>query len=204
MKLFYLPGAGSLAPHIALKHAGASFSIDKVNLKTGMTESGADFQTINPRGYVPALELPGGEIVTECAAILQWIADEHPETKLAPPAGDFKRVRMNEALSFIASELHKAFAPFFGPKEATEAARPAAEKNLSKQLDRFEAMLADGRPYLLGDDYSVADIYAFVVLFWTNFVQFSLEPWPRTTAFMERIGAKPAVQDALADEGLTG
>ncbi|MBP8265616.1 MAG: glutathione transferase GstA [Zoogloea sp.] len=200
MKLYYSPGACSLSPHIVLCEAGLDFTIEKVNLRTKETESGRDFSTINPKGYVPALELDGGEVLTEGPAIVQYVADLVPEKKLVPPAGTLARTRVQEWLNFIGTELHKNFTPLFNPA-STDDIRNAAQANIARRLP-IAATALDAHPYLIGDSFSVADAYLFTVLSWTGFVKVDITPWPSLAAFVERMKARPGVQAALAAEGL--
>jgi glutathione S-transferase len=200
--LYFSPGACSMAAHIVLIEAGGAYALERTDTKSGRTESGADYAAVNPRGYVPALQLEDGTVITENLAILQFLADQHPTKKLAPPPGGMARVRSQESLSFLSSELHKAFSPFFSGRELSPVEKDAAAKKLNRAIGHFEAMLADGWANLGGEDFSIADAYAFVILNWTNFIGVSLEPWPRTRAFVQRIGARPAVQRALREEGL--
>ena len=165
MKLFYAPGACSLSPHIVLRELGLPFALEAVDLKTKTTEAGADFAAINPKGYVPALQLDDGEVLTEGAAIVQYLADRHAPGTLAPVAGTVERARLNGHLNFISAELHKGFGPLFNPGLAPEA-RAAALANLARKLDVAEAALADGRAHLTGPDFTIADAYLFVVLSW--------------------------------------
>ncbi|HQE38820.1 MAG TPA: glutathione transferase GstA [Zoogloea sp.] len=200
MKLYYSPGACSLSPHIVLCEAGLDFTIEKVNLRTKETESGRDFSAINPKGYVPALELDGGEVLTEGPAIVQYVADLVPEKKLVPPAGTLARTRVQEWLNFIGTELHKNFTPLFNPA-STDDIRNAAQANIARRLP-IAATALDAHPYLIGDSFSVADAYLFTVLSWTGFVKVDITPWPSLAAFVERMKARPGVQAALAAEGL--
>lgn len=202
MKLYYTPGACSLSPHIVLREAGFEFETEKVHLDTHKTESGADFYSINPKGYVPALMLDDGQVLTEGGAIVQYLADLRPETGLAPPPGTLERARMQELLIFIAAELHKAYGALFSPA-ASEDAKKAARENVARRLDHIERQLADGRPYLLGQQLSVADIYLFVVARWAEPMGIGLERWPKLAAFIERIGSREAVEAALRAEGQT-
>lgn len=201
MKLYYSPGACSLSPHIALIEAGLPFTIEKVDTGASRTETGDDFTAINARGYVPALRLDSGDVLTEGAAIVQFIADLRPAAGLAPPAGTLARARLHEALNFIASELHKAFAPLFRPA-TDEPGKEQARSAVAKKLDQVEAMLSDGRPHLLGDGFSVADGYLFTVVNWTGHVGVALDPWPNLRGFMARMAQRPAVRQAMAAEGL--
>lgn len=200
MKLYYSPGACSLSPHIVLREAGLDITIEKVNLRTKETESGANYAAINPKGYVPALQLDDGELLTEGPAIVQYVADLVPEKKLAPPAGTLARARLQEWLTFIGTELHKSFSPLFNPA-ASDDMREAARANLARRFPIAAAAL-DAKPYLLGDEFSVADAYLFTVLSWAGLVGVDISPWPSLGAFAERIKARPAVQAALKAEGL--
>ncbi len=201
MKLYYAPGACSLSPHISLREAGADFEIVKVDTATHRTETGADFKTINPKGYVPALVLESGDVVTEGAAVVQYIADRFPAAKLAPANGTLERTRLHEQLNFISSELHKAFSPLFS-KTASAEAKDAATAQVAKRFENVESLLSDGRPHLLGDAFSVADAYLFTVVNWGSVTGVSLDPWPHLTAYMQRIGERPAVRAAMQAEGL--
>ncbi len=201
MKLYYLPGACSLASHIALREAGASFDLDKLDNATKKTEAGVDFLAINPKGYVPVLALNDNEVLTEGAAILQYIADQHPDAGLAPAGGTLARARVNEYLNYISSELHKAFGPLFNPASSDDE-KTAAKANVTRKLDYVEKLLSDGRPYLMGDAFSVADIYLFVVANWTGPTGIGLDSWPNIAAFQQRIAGREAVQAALKAEGL--
>ena len=202
MKLYYKPGACSLASHIALIEAGIPIVLEQVDTEAGLTASGEDFSKINVNGYVPALQTAGGEIVTENPAVLQYIADLKPEAKLAPASNSFERVRLQEVLNFISSELHKAFSPFFSDEELTEQSRAEAEGRVGRRIEHIEQRLADGRQFLLGSDFTVADAYGFVVINWANFVGIDLAPWPKTQAFLERIQSRPSVIKAMTAEGL--
>ena len=199
MKLFYAPGACSLSPHIVLRELGLPFALEAVDLGTKKTASGADFRAINPKGYVPALQLDDGEVLTEGAAIVQYLADKYAPGTLAPVAGTVERARVNAHLNFIAAELHKAFGPLFNPALTPEA-REAAVANLGRKLDVVENVLADGRPYLTGPDFTVADAYLFVILSWTPNFGVDLAHWPHLGGFSQRVGARAAVQAAMAAE----
>ncbi|MBA4223859.1 glutathione transferase GstA [Bosea sp. (in: a-proteobacteria)] len=201
MKLYYAPGACSLSPHIALREAGLPFALEKVDTKTKTTETGADFTTVNPRGYVPALELDNGEVLTEGAAIVQYIADLKPEAEIAPKAGTLARARLQEELNFVSSELHKGFSPLFNTTDS-EANREAAKQKLARRFDNVEAKLADGRSYLLGERFSVADGYLFTVANWGGHVGFPLDRWPKVRALMARVAERATVQAAMQAEGL--
>jgi len=201
MKLYYLPGACSLASHIALREAGAAFDLERLDKASKKTESGADYLAINPKGYVPALALDDGEVLTEGVAILQYIADENPKTALAPAAGSRERVRLQEHLNYVSSELHKAFSPLFNPK-SSEADKADAKTKVAEKLNLVEKLLSDGRSYLVGDGFTVADAYLFVVVNWAFPSGIGLDSWPHVAAFHQRVAAREAVQAALKAEGL--
>ncbi len=201
MKLFYSPGACSLSPHIVLHELGLPFTLEAVDLRTKKTASGADFAIVNPKGYVPALQLESGEVLTEGSAIVQYLVDKHAPGTLAPPAGTLERAHLNGHLNFISAELHKAFSPLFNPALAPEA-REAAIAALARKLDVVEAALADGRPYLTGSVFTVADAYLFVVLSWSSHLGVDLTPWSRLVDFSRRVLARSAVQAAMTAEGL--
>jgi glutathione S-transferase len=201
MKLYYSPGACSLASHITLREAGAAFDLEKVDVKQKKTEHDADFWAINPKGYVPALALDSGEVLTEGAAILQYIADQHPAAGLAPTAGTLQRARLQEQLNFVATELHKAFTPLFNPA-ASDADKAAGRQRVEQRLGLIEKQLVDGRSFLLGDSFSVADAYLFVVAGWTKHFGIDLAAWPQVAALCQRVAARKSVQAALKAEGL--
>lgn len=202
MKLYIKPGACSLASHIALNEADAKFSIEKVDTKEKRTESGEDFLTISPNGYVPALKLESGDILTEGPAILQFIADTNNAADLAPANGTVERARVNGYLNFVGSELHKAFTPFFSATPPEGEAREAAEAKVASRFDYVEKVLSDGRTFLTGDQFTIADAYLFVVSNWANFVNIDLKQWPNVAAFVARVAKRPAAQKALEAEGL--
>ena len=201
MKLFNKPGACSLASHIILHEVGATFSLDEVDTQAGRTKSGRDFKQLNPKGYVPALELETGEVLTEGASILQYIADQHPNKQLAPAAGTISRARMQEYLNYTSSELHKAFGPLFSDN-ATAAQKAEAQENVEKKIDYMTALLNEGQEYLVDNKFSVADAYMFVVLNWSNFVGVDLNKWPNIAAYVARIAARSSVKKAMQAEGL--
>ncbi|MCK9199562.1 MAG: glutathione transferase GstA [Gallionella sp.] len=200
MKLYYSPGACSFSPHVVLNESGLSFETEKVDLKAKMTESGIDYNTINPKSYVPALAMDNGELLTEGPAIVQYIADLVPEKKLAPPAGTLERYRLQEWLNYISSEIHKGFGPFFNPL-ASEEMKSATRLRLAKRF-AFAATALEGRDYLLGDTFTVADAYLFIMLRWTRSNGIDLSPWPALSAYFDRIAARPAVVATLKEEGL--
>jgi glutathione S-transferase len=199
MKLYYSPGACSLSPHIVLAEAGLAYSIEKVDLKAKKTESGADFFAVNAAGYVPALVLDNGEVLTEGPAIVQYLADQAPAKKLAPPPGSFERVRLQEALNFVSTELHKSFSPLFNPATPEEW-KTVVRGLIGRRLDVVEQKLA-GRDYLLGE-FSVADAYLFTVLGWGGMVGVDVGARPVLAAYRARVMARPAVQQAMKEEGL--
>jgi glutathione S-transferase len=202
MKLYFFPGACSLACHIALREAGATFDMEKVDGKTKKTASGADYLSVNPKGYVPTLALDTGQKLTEAAAILQYIADQNPGATLAPAAGTMERYRMIEWLNFIATEIHHNHTPLFKFAEKL----PDASKQVFKDdlAGRFEwlAKQLEGKRFLLGDTFSVADIYLFTVLNWPRYVGIDIAKWPALKEYHKRVGSRPAVQAALLAEGL--
>lgn len=200
MKLYYSPGACSLSPHIALREAGLSFDLALASTKTKKLADGSDFLAINPKGQVPALQLDGGEVLTEGPAIVQYIADQAPASGLAPAAGTLARYRLMEWLNFITSELHKSFSPLFTPGTSDDA-KAAAKARLMDRLGWVDTQLA-GKDYLMGDSFTVADGYLFTVTNWTNFVGMSISGLPNLAAFMGRVAARPKVQEALKAEGL--
>lgn len=202
MKLYYKPGACSLASHIVLQEAGIACELDRVDTEAGKTEQGLDFRAINPNGYVPALELEDGDVLTEGAAILQYLADRFPATGLAPQFGTLERAKMQQHLNFVASELHKAFSPFFAASPPQGPAKDAALSKLDDKMRVFDDHLSDGRAHLLGQKFSVADAYLFVVANWTNFLGIDLTQWPNVSAFVNRVAARPAAQAAMRAEGL--
>lgn len=200
MKLYYSPGACSLSAHIALHETGLPFEIDRLIKTTKMTVGGEDFMQINPKGYVPTIKLDDGSILTECAVVLQYIADQKPGSGLAPKAGTMERYRLQEWLNFISSELHKSFSPLFN-KDTTEDVKTNARNHLIKRLGHVETQLAN-KPYLMGDHFTVADAYLFVVVGWSKHVGFDLGPFPKLGEYMARVATRPAVQAAMKAEGL--
>jgi glutathione S-transferase len=202
MKLYYKPGACSMASHIILNELGVAFDLDKTDTEAGRTEAGDDFRQISPNGYVPALVTNGGDIVTENPAVLQYLADQAPDAGLAPAHGTLARTRLQELLNFVSSELHKSFGPFFSGVEMDDARREKAEAGVQRRAAYIESRLADGRDFLLGDTFTVADAYAFVVLNWAGFVGVNLDGHPKTQAYVARIAARPASIKAMIAEGL--
>lgn len=202
MKLYFSPGACSLSPHIVLLEAGLAFTTERVDIRNKLTASGADYRSINPKGYVPALELASGAVLTEGPAIVQYLADLAPASRLAPVAGTVEHYQLIEWLNYIGTELHKNYGPLFNPA-AGDDAKAGARALLSKRF-AYVALMLEGREYLVGERFSVADAYLFTVANWAQVVRFDLSAWPALQAFQQRIGARPAVQQALRDEGLLG
>ncbi|GAB6066854.1 glutathione transferase GstA [Methylothermus subterraneus] len=200
MKLYYSPGACSLAPHIVLCELDLDFDLVRVDLASKRTASGEDFRQINPLGYVPVLELNDGTRLVEGPAILQYLADLAPQADLAPRPGDFQRYLLQQWLNFISSELHKNFSPLFWA-ELAEEAKQLFRRRLNERLSFISERLAK-HDHLLGANYSVADAYLFVVLSWRNYVGLDFSPWPPLLAYAERIAQRPAVQQAMQEEGL--
>lgn len=201
MKLYYKPGACSLASHIALTEAGANFALESVDTDAAITETGASYLDINPKGYVPTLELDEGARLTEGAAVLQYIADTNADANLAPSNGTLSRTRVQEYLNWTSSELHKAFSPLFNA-QTTDAGKADARKAVAKRFDLLEEQLADGRTWLVDDTFSVADAYLFVVANWAHFTEIDLSPWPSIAAFIDRAAARPSSRAAMRVEGL--
>lgn len=197
-KLYFSPGACSFSPHIVLREAGIPFELEKVDLATRTMAEGADFTAVNPKGYVPTLRLENGEILTEGAVIVQYLADQKPELRLAPKAGTMERYRLQEWLTFIASELHKGFGVLF-TKAMPDEAKALGRASLERRFD-YLAQQLEGHDYLMGADFSVADAYLYNVLTWTKYVGMSLEGRPVLAAYMARMGARPSVQAAQAAE----
>lgn len=200
MKLYYSPGTCSLSPHIALREAGLPFDLVLASTKTHRLADGTDYYTVNPKGYVPLLELDDGQRLTEGPAIVQYIADLAPATGLAPAHGTLARYRLMEWLNFISTELHKGFSPLFTPGMPDEAKQMAREK-LRQRLAWVDAQL-DGSSFLMGDTFTVADPYLFTVAGWGRIVGVDVSPLKHLSAFMARVAARPAVQAAMKAEGL--
>jgi glutathione S-transferase len=202
MKLYFFPGACSLACHIALREAGLAFDIEKVDGKSKKTEKGGDYLSVNAKGYVPTLVLDDGQKLTEAAAILQYIADQKPAAKLAPAAGTMERYRMIEWLNFLATEIHRNHTPLFKfAEKLPDASKQVFKDELGVRFDWLSKQL-EGKPYLLGDTFSVADIYLFTLLNWPRYVGMDIAKWPVLKDYHKRIAGRPAVQAALMAEGL--
>jgi glutathione S-transferase len=200
MKLYYAVGACSLSPHIALREAGIDATLVKVDTKTHKVADGTDFYTINPKGYVPVLELDDGQRLTEGPVIVQYIADLKPASGLAPAAGTMDRYRLQEWLNFITSELHKQFGPLFQATTPAEY-KDALREKICKRFDWLAGQL-NGRDYLMGSQFTVADGYLFTILTWTDRVEIDLGRWAALAAYRDRIAARPKVREAMVFEGL--
>ena len=201
MKLYFSPGACSLSPHIFLNEAGYTYETEKVDLASKKTASGGDLFSINPKGYVPTLVLDDGQVLTEGPAILQYLGDKKPESGLMPKAGTMERVRTQEMLNFITSELHKGYGPLFRPT-TPEDFKTGVRATLAKRMAILDKTLA-GKQYILGA-FGAADCYAFTVLRWSGFTKVDLSPFPNIVAFMARMEARPKVHETLKEEGLLG
>ena len=200
MKLYYTPGACSLAPHIVLCESGLSYTLERVDLRNKTIADGRDFLAINPLGYVPVLELNNGEMLTEVTAILFYLADRVPNAGLVPPAGEVARYRLLAWLNFIGSELHKNFSPLFG-KDTPAEYKAQVSARLATRFAHVDGVLAYS-PYLADGVFTIADAYLFVVSNWAAIVGFDLAPYPHLLAFRERVAARPSVQRAMQEEGL--
>ena len=200
MKLYYSPGACSLSPHIVLRESGLPFELAKVDLKSKAVEGGGDFRKVNPLGYVPALEINEGLVLTEGPAIVQYIADQVPETTLAPANGTLARTKLQSWLNFVSTELHKAFS-LLSNAEMPETAKKLTRERIASRLAHLEEQLS-ASDYLLGQDFTCADAYCYTVLRWTRPHKMDVAPYPNVQVYMQRIEARPAVQDALRTEGL--
>ena len=200
MKLYYSPGACSLAVHITLCETGLPFEKESVDLASKKTAGGADFSAINAKGYVPALQLDNGEVLTEGPAINQYLADLVPEKKLAPANGTLERVRLQAWLTFIGTELHKSFSPLFRPNSSDEAKKQATD-TIANRLTYVNNQLA-GKQYLVAEQFSIADAYLFTVVGWMGFLSMPTDAYPHVQALVARVAARPAVQAALKAEGL--
>ena len=200
MKLYYSPGTCSLSPHIVAREAGIDLSLDKVDLTTKKTSSGRDYLAINPKGYVPTLELDDKRVLTEGPAIVQYLADQKPESGLAPPNGSFERYKLQEMLNYITSELHKTYSPLFRNETPAET----REERLAYLRKRYQLIdhLLEGRSFLCGDRFTVADAYLFAVTRWAKTVKLDLSEFTHLQAWQQRVAERPAVQAAMKAEGL--
>jgi glutathione S-transferase len=201
MKLYYMPGACSLAPHIALREAGMTFQLVRFEKEKQALEDGAPLKGVNDKGYVPVLELDSGERLTEVSAVLQYIADQAPASKLAPANGTFERYRLQETLNFLATEVHKSFWPFF--HEGCEAERPLQGERLQRRLSWVEQKLGD-RAFLAGsgETFTVADCYLVTMVNWIRPAGFDLAKWPGLQQYRSRLRERPSVKAAMEAEGL--
>jgi glutathione S-transferase len=199
MKLFYAPGACSLAPHIALEEAGLPHELVKVDLVKHTLPDGSDFRAINAKGYVPLIQLDDGSYMSEASVILQYVADQKPGT-IAPVFGTAGRWKLMEWLAFIATEVHKGFGPLWNPRTPPDV-RERAVQALGNRFTLISETLGK-QPYVTGNDFTVADAYLFTVLNWSGILKVDLAPWPTLVAFQQRVAARPAVQKALKAEGL--
>ena len=204
MKLYYAQGACSLSPHIVALKAGIPLDLERVDIfrTPHVTETGTDFAGVSPNGYVPALVLDDGSVLTEGAAIMQYLADLKPEAVLAPPAGTLDRARLQAWLNFIATELHKTYSPWLFHPEVGMQAQSFARKKIASRLGFVEAHLATERPYLMGERFTVADAYLFTIIGWSAFTNVDLAPFPNLRAYMELVGARPPVREAMRSEGM--
>lgn len=200
MKLYLKPGACSLSPHIVLEEAGLKYDTEVVDLQKKVTASGQDYWKINPKGYVPALQLDDGDVITEGPAILQYLADQVPDKKLAPTNGTIERYKLQTWLTFIGTELHKTFSPFFNPATPAEW-KAMCRANLERRFGYVAEQLA-GKDYLMGAEFSVADAYLFTVMRWAKHIELDLSQWPALAAYQARVAARPAVVAAMKAEGL--
>jgi glutathione S-transferase len=199
LKLYFAPGACSLSSHIIAREAQLDFKLEKVDLASKKTASGQDYLAINPKGYVPTLELANGQVLTENPAIALYLADQKQTSNLAPPHGTFERYKLQEMLSYINSEIHKAYSPLFNPKITPESRQERIDY-LNKRYPIVEKVLAD-RPYLFGENFSVADSYLFVVTRWSGYLKIDLSKFKALTEFQERVAQRPAVKAAIEAEG---
>lgn len=201
MKLYYSPGACSLSPHIILRETGSTFDLVRTDTRTKTMEGGGDYWKINPNGYVPALQLDDGTVLTEGPAIVQYIADKAGATKLAPANGTLERYKLQSWLNYVSSELHKGFSPLFNPN-MPDAAKTIVRERLAQRFAVLDKHLASN-DYLAGKDFTVVDAYAFTVLNWTKKLNIDLSPYTSIEAYRARIGERPSVKAAMQAEGLT-
>ena len=201
MKLFIKAGACSLSPHIVSREVGLPVELVEIDLAAKRTKDGADYRAINPKGSVPALLMDNGQLLTEGAVIVQYLADQNPAAGLIPAAGTLDRYRLQEWLNFIATDVHKSFSPLFNPKSPDEWKAYVKETLLPMRFEVLAARLKDN-DFLMGASFTVADAYLFTVLSWAKRVEIDLAKWPPLPAYLQRIAARPAVQAALKAEGL--
>ncbi|QFU15963.1 glutathione transferase GstA [Microvirga thermotolerans] len=201
MKLYYSPAACSLAVHIAAREAGIRFDLVKVDLLKHRLETGEPLTSVNRKNVVPVLELDSGERLTEAAVILQWLADKAGDRDLLPAPGSLERVRVQEWLNFVATELHKSFSPWLWHPETEEGTKKTVRERLAARFAILDEELS-GRDYLTGDRFTVADAYAFTIVNWSNLLNVDLKPYANLRAYMDRVAARPAVRQAMSAEGL--
>jgi glutathione S-transferase len=200
MKLYYSPGACSMAPHIVAREAGHQIELEKVDIPAKKTAGGEDFWTINPKGYVPALKMDNGQVLTEVGVIIQYLADQKPESGLTAKMGTMERYRQMEAVNFAATEIHKQLGALFNPKMTPEM-KEVQLGTVERRFNALEKLLA-GKQYLTGDKYTVADAYLFTVLNWTKGLNIDLGKWPNIKSFVARVATRPAVRETMKAEGL--
>jgi glutathione S-transferase len=200
MKLYYAPGACSLSPHIVSREAGIDLEFERADIAQKKTESGKDFWGVNPKGQVPVLEIDNGQKLTEGPVIVQYLADQKPGSGLVPAPGTIDRYRVQEWLNFVASEMHKTYGPLFRPTTPEEF-KVLSREVIGRRVAWLDKELA-GKQYLMGDKFTVADAYLFTVLRWSPRVGVDLSKSPNVTAYIERVAARPKVQEALKAEGL--
>jgi glutathione S-transferase len=201
MKLYYAPGVCSMAPHIVALEIGQKLDLVKVDIRSKKTEHGDDYWKINPKGYVPALVLENGEVITEVAVICQYLADQHPQSDLVSPQGSMQRYHEMSALNFAATEVHKQIGALFNPALGPEM-RAVQIATIGRRLNTLEQMLA-GRAYMMGERFTVADAYLFTVLNWTKFHKIDVSQWPNIQRYMAHVGDRENVRKAMIEEGLT-
>lgn len=201
MKLYYSPGACSLAPHIVAAEAGVPLALVKVDLAAHKTESGEDYYKVNPRGYVPALVFDDGELLTEAQVVVQAIADLRPDSGLLPKAGTRERLRAKAWLAFISTELHKGFGPLWYGEKVGEKAVAFAKESLGKRFKELDAVFGE-RPFLMGEKFTAPDAYAFTIVNWTKFHRIDLDPYPNLADYQKRVAARPGVAKAMKEEGI--
>lgn len=207
MNLYFSPGACSFAPHIVMNELGMPVNLVKVDMASKITATGEDFTKINPNGYVPAIKLDDGSILTEGVAIMQYLADKKPEAELVPKFGTMERYRLMEMMNFLTTEIHKGYSPLFGAshmvkgEEAVVQLKEFTKTKLAKRFGHLSVILSD-RPYLMGDKMTIADVYLFTILRWSGAVHVDLKPFAKLVEFVKRMTDRPSVQAAIKAEGL--
>lgn len=202
MKLYYFPGACSLATRIVLHETNTDFTSEKVDVAAGKTESGIEYKTINPKGYVPFLSIGPDIQLSEGTVILSYLADQHPDLNLAPTNGSMDRLKFQEFLAFLSTEIHKSFTPLFVYPKASDEQRQLFIKRLKSKVKIIDDRLSDGREFLFGDQFTITDAYALVILGWHNFVKVDFSDFPHIQAYLERMSKRSSVQTSLKEEGL--